>query len=200
MKKGRLPILLVLALALAAGLYVLSPWWSMAGLAQAVEKGDRYGMQRYIDFPRVRESVSAQADAYLAEKAGSDDVAGAVGAMIGSVVVNRAVETVVSPDGIAKLLAISKDSRRNGGGGEGKKVESRPKTARSLHERIDLHWVGLSSVRVTSYNRKGKLITTGYLERQGLTWRVVDIEVPALRTDSSPDRADQADPSAYGPR
>jgi hypothetical protein len=202
MKKGRGLTVLVVALAVGASLYALSPWWALAGLAQAVEKGDRYGMQRYIDFPRVRESVSAQADAYLAKKAGSDEVAGAVGAMIGSVVVNRAVENAVSPDGLARLLAISREARRDGGsgGGDGKKVESRPKAARSLHERLDLDWVGLSSVRVTSFNRKGKLLTTGYLERQGLTWRVVDIEVPALRTDSARDGADPADPSGVGPR
>jgi hypothetical protein len=174
-------IALVGALALGAGLYVLSPWWSLAGLTLAVQRDDRYGMQRYIDFPRVRESITAQVNEYLAEKTQGDDVAGALGAVIGSVVVDRAVETAVSPAGLAKLLAISRETRRDRASGLGK-VESRSRTARSLHDRLRLEWVGVSSVRVQSFNRKGKWVMTGYLERQGLTWRLVDIELPGLVT------------------
>jgi hypothetical protein len=168
------------ALALGAGLYVLSPWWSLAGLTLAVQQDDRNGMQRYVDFPRVRESISAQAKEYLAEKSEGDDTAGTLGEVIGSVIVDRAVETVVSPAGLAKLLAISMEARRDRAGGLGE-VESRSRTARSLHDRLRLQWLGPSSVRVQFFNRKGKRITTGSLERQGLTWRLVDIEVPGLK-------------------
>jgi hypothetical protein len=180
-KGSRQLIALVLALALGAGLYVLSPWWSLAGLTLAVQQEDRYGMQRYIDFPRVRESIAAQAKEYLAERTQGDDAAGALGEVIGSVIADRAVETVVSPAGLAKLLAISREASRDGGRGVSN-VESRSRTARSLHDRLRLEWVGVSSVRVQFFNRKGKRITTGYLERQGLTWRLVDIEVPGLVT------------------
>ncbi len=178
-KSKRRWIALVGALALGAGGYVLSPWWSLAGLTLAVQQSDRYGMQRYIDFPRVRESVSAQAHSYLAETTDGDDTAAALGAVLGSVVVDRAVEIAVSPAGLAKLLAISREARHDRGSGLGK-VESRARTARSLHDRLRLEWVGLSTVRVQFLNRKGKRITTGYLERQGFHWRLVDIEVPGL--------------------
>lgn len=185
MKRNRRWTYLLVLLALAAGLYALSPWWSLTGLARAVEEGDRQGMQRYIDFPRVRAGISQQANEYLADKAGTEPgeaPLGALGSMIGAVMVDRAVESLVSPDGLARLMAISKEARRARGedGGVERKPRPRPQAARDLRERLELHWTGLSSIRVTFFNRKGKLITTGYLERQGLTWRLVDITVPGF--------------------
>lgn len=183
---GKLGWLVALvALAMLAAAYAFSPWWSLAGLAQAVERGDRYAMQRYVDFPRVRESIASQAKLYLAEKSGKDmeeGALGALGAMIGSVIIDRAVETFVSPEGLARLMALKKAGRNHK---DRRHSESRAQTARHLHRRVDLEWLDPSSVRVEFYDDEGKRITTGHLERSGLVWRLVDIEVPGLELDSA---------------
>ena len=72
MGKNRLLVGLILVAALAVGVMVASPWWSLAGLAQAINAGDRQRLVRYVDFPRLRESISEQLTARLGQQLGVD--------------------------------------------------------------------------------------------------------------------------------
>jgi len=64
------------------------------------------------------------------------------------------------------------------GGGAGQPPSSRLEAARTLLRRIGMEWLGPSAVRVRVFADEARLITIGRLERQGLHWRLVDLELP----------------------
>lgn len=48
----------------------------------------------------------------------------------------------------------------------------------SSSARVDLDWIDLHSIRATIYERDGWVLTHALLEREVLTWRVVDVDLP----------------------
>jgi hypothetical protein len=56
--------------------------------------------------------------------------------------------------------------------------------ARRAYDRVGLEWLSSSSIRVLIFEEgTGTVATTARLEREGLRWRVVDVEIPDLGVD-----------------
>jgi hypothetical protein len=175
-------VMAVLAIAAGVAVFLVSPWWSIAGLVQSVRAGDKYRTELYVDFPRVRASLREQLNAQIGESMAKDmqgNPFAALGAMIGTVAVDRAVEAFVTPEGLQRL--IEKELPAVGTQGS---ADSRVAIARHAYDKIGLEWLSASSIRVLIFEEgTGTVATTARLERDGLRWRVVDIEIPDLGLD-----------------
>jgi hypothetical protein len=149
---------------------------------QSVRAGDKYRTELYVDFPRVRGSLREQLNAQIGEsiaKDMQDNPLAALGAMVGTVAVDRAVEAFVTPEGLQRLMESELPAV-----GDKEGSESRVAIARHAYDKIGLEWLSASSIRVLIFEEgTGTVATTARLERQGLRWRVVDIEVPDLGLD-----------------
>lgn len=175
-------VMAVIALAVGAAVFLVSPWWSIAGLVQSVRAGDKYRTELYVDFPRVRTSLREQLNAQIGEsmaKDMQDNPFAALGAMIGTVAVDRAVEAFVTPEGLQRLLESNLPAV-----GAKENPDPRVAIARRAYDNIGLDWLSLNSIRVLIFEEgTGTVATTARLEREGLRWRVVDVEIPDLGLD-----------------
>lgn len=151
---------------------LLSPWWSLAGLSQAAQAADKYRLALYVDFPRLREGIREQLNAQVLGKMSTemkDNPFAALGVMVGGAMVDRTIDVMVTPSTFARLMQTP----------AGDVAESRLSLAIRLYDRIGLEWLSASSIRVKFFDQSGRKTTTGLLERDRLTWRLVDIEIPA---------------------
>jgi len=175
-------VMAVLAISVGVAVFLVSPWWSIAGLVQAVRAGDKYRTELYVDFPRLRTSLREQLNAQLGAsmaKDMQDNPFAALGAMIGTVAVDRAVEAFVTPEALQRLIESELPAV---GAKEGS--DSRVAIARHAYDNIGLEWLSSSSIRVLIFEEGTSAVaTTARLEREGLRWRVVDIEIPDLGLD-----------------
>lgn len=175
-------VVVVLAVSVGVAVFLVSPWWSIAGLVQSVRAGDKYRTELYVDFPRVRTSLREQLNAQIGEsmaKEMQDNPFAALGAMIGTVAVDRAIESFVTPEGLQRLM----ESKLPAVGAK-ESSDSRVAIARRAYENIGLEWLSSSSIRVLIFEEgTGAVATTARLERDGLRWRVVDVEIPDLGRD-----------------
>lgn len=146
---------LVLALAYAW----FSPYLALRGIQRAIQGNNPSALERYVDFPRVRESLKAQFNRVLLEEASKDDPGfGALGLMLAGPMVDRLVDAFVTPEGLASV-----------GTGE-------------APQQGDLEAVrdwgvqrrGFSEVLV---HRKGSPGEGLVMERRGLGWKVVRLQI-----------------------
>jgi hypothetical protein len=157
---------------LAVVIFLLSPWWSLAGLSQAAQAGDKYRLALYVDFPRLRMSVREQLNAQVLSTMSTEmkeNPFATLGAMLGGAMIDRTIDLMVTPSTLARLMQThARDA-----------AEPRVPLAFRLYDRIGLEWLSASSIRVKIFDAAGRKTTTGLLERELLTWRLVDIEIPA---------------------
>lgn len=172
---------------LAALLLIPLAWWfggpflAVHGLADAIERRDTARLPRYVDFPRVRASLRAQVSDVLARQmtrhVGADTAGGLLGSWLyglGGQLGGTAVDTLVTPTGIAALLQGHVLYRRGrnelqGGDAWAPTEPARPlKDARHRFERLDRFVVEID-------RGPGAPPLQFVLEPQGLRWRVVDL-------------------------
>lgn len=171
-KVTRYAAFLLIACSMSFMILLLSPWWSLAGLSQAAQTGDKYRLPMYVDFPRVRESVREQLNAQVLGELSTemkDNPFAVLGVTVGGAMIDRTIDMVVTPSTLAKLMQSH----------AGDVVESRLSLAIRLYERSGLGLLSASSIRVKFFDESGRKTTTGLLQRYLWTWRLVDIEIPA---------------------
>jgi hypothetical protein len=168
-------VAVVLAIAVGLAVFLVSPWWSIAGLMQSVRAGDKYRTELYVDFARVRSSLREQLNAQIGEsmaKTMKDYPFQSLGAMIGTAtVVDQVVESFVTPEGLQRLMENQLPAMAAKEGSD-----SRAALARHAYDNLGLEWLSSSSIRVIVFKEGTQTVaTTARLEREGLRWRVVDI-------------------------
>jgi hypothetical protein len=179
MTRTRLVVGGALLLAVAVGVFVLSPWWSLAGLARAAITADKQRLALYVDFPRVRENLRAQFNAQIAASMAEEmknNPFAALGTLIGSAMVDKALEAFVTADGFARLMQEAMRDKP----ADTEPTPSQAEVAQKLYDKVGLEWLSLSTIKAFVLDENGQTATTLLLERSGLTWRVVDIELPDL--------------------
>lgn len=109
--RARIWLLLVVACALTTGAWWFSPWWVLHQVRAAAERNDAEAVSNVIDYPRLRESVKAEANAALTGRirgaAGLGDMgrAGAtLGAVLAAAVVDKLVEVMVRPEFVVRAI------------------------------------------------------------------------------------------------
>src|SRR5690349_9908133 len=100
-----------LAAALVAAAAIAAYWWVSPFLAvreiqQALRSGDAATFNAHVDYPRVRESLKGQLSAMVAQRLGQDTrpPLAALGHMLGTGLVNSAVELLVRPETVMAAL------------------------------------------------------------------------------------------------
>ena len=164
---------------LLAAVYLASPLLGYYRMQGAARSGDQEALEATIDFPAVRESLKSQLNAGLAAHMPSDakrkdNPFARLGMMLATAVVDRLVDSYLTPEAISMMVLKAKapDPSRPAGG-----------PAEPHASRIDTHfsYIDLDRFRVTAAdpNNRDKPLSF-VMKRQGLvTWKLVRIELPA---------------------
>ncbi len=182
MKRSALGLLVFLAMA-----YVLAlPYITVYQIRQAVKARDSVALSEHIDFPSVRQSLKDQLNATLMSKMQSEEMKNnpfaALGMALAGPLVDKMVETYVTPTGVEQLLAGEKPSIKNTH--KIKHVEESAANDASGNQEISAEKKPLADVALgykstsrfeVKDKKKGTRIV---LRRQGLTWKVTEIIFP----------------------
>jgi hypothetical protein len=99
--------LIVIALIAALGFAYASPYIALNNLKRAADARDAQTVNRYVDFPALRESLKQQVTGLLTRRLdshGNGNPLAAIGAMIGVALIGPLVDAYATPDGVAALL------------------------------------------------------------------------------------------------
>ena len=163
-------VLVVLGIA-----YIGSPYLAVYNLKQAVKEGDADKIEAGTDITAVRESLKSQLSTAFMHKMTTDpDTKGnpfaAIGALIVPAKIDKAIDTYVTPEGLAALMKGHKPGA------------TQPDQLVKTPEYVsDEEYLGLDRFRVNSHDKQSGEKGPGLLfERQGMvTWKLIKIELPA---------------------
>ncbi|WP_162199481.1 DUF2939 domain-containing protein [Aurantiacibacter marinus] len=158
---------------LVFGWYLGSPYLAMNDLRAAAESGDQAELENSIDFPQVRESLKSEFRASLAAKiVNSEEQDGleALGSMFAMGMVDTMVDGLVTPEGMSALITRGRLNREEA---DGEQAEGFSDQDWSLERE------GFSSFRATPSLKSGETPPTLIFERDGLSWRLTAIDMPA---------------------
>lgn len=164
-------LLLVFMVAVIVGAW----WWespilALKDLRDAAEDRDAAELAESIDLPAFRASLKEELAEMVNREAGGNPVAGA----IGRVATDRAVDQLVTPEGMAAAMANEPRDPllRNIAGALG---------AVAVQQRDSAAWDidrGFNSFSVTRSNPDGEPLATLLFSRSGLGWKLSGIDVP----------------------
>lgn len=103
-KKVFIPLLVAAVLLLV--FYLVSPYWSLYRMRQAVEKNDAVYVSDHVDFPLLRESLKATFKAEMAKEVAKEDGDGfeALGAAFGAMMIGPMVDALVTPEALIAMM------------------------------------------------------------------------------------------------
>ncbi|MEA3009987.1 MAG: hypothetical protein QOJ91_1679 [Sphingomonadales bacterium] len=160
-------------LLIAVGIYVGSPYYAIYSLRNAALEADTDELEAGVDFPAVRDSLKSQMSAAMMTKMQNDpemrnNPFAGLGAMMMPAIVDRMVDSFVTPDGIAAMMRGQKPTDRA-------KAQANP----DIESRTE--YVNLNRFRVRLHNKKSNEDGPSLLlERRGFaTWKLIKLEIPA---------------------
>ena len=162
------------ALALLAIVYAGSPYLAARNLREAAISADVDGLDTAIDFPAVRDSLKSQVSAAMAKRVNDDpgmkgNPFAGLGMMLMPTIVDRMVDTLVTPDGISALIRRG----RPGADAAGARAPNTDITYR-------YSYVGLNRFRVQMVDAKqDKPMPSLIFARHGLfSWKLIRLDLP----------------------
>ena len=182
MKKWLLAaILIVLAL---VGYVAAGPYITYTAIRDAVESKDTAKLSRQVDFPQLRTNLKLQLDDYMVRRAGPDmqsSLLGVFAVRVASGVAGAAVDTMITPAGLAAILEGRAVVHRVAGDtGPDPYRPARP--ADPLRD-PSYRFESLSRFSATVPGEDGEDITL-VLTRQGLRWKLSDIRLSEPARDA----------------
>lgn len=166
-------VLVALVAYVAAG-----PYLAINGIRQALAAQDVAALERHVDFPTLRLNMKAHVEDYIARKGGglaeSTGLLGAIGMQVASGLGNTAVDTMVTPLGIAALLQGHRTWMRASGQTVDGDTYGEPRPADPLKD-ATLHFDSPSRFTAMVPNDGGQPVTVVF-QRRGLRWRLSDIQ------------------------
>ena len=178
------------------GLYLGSPYLAVDSFKDAARSADVDKLEAAVDFPAVRESLKSQMSTALMREMSSDpqmkdNPFAGLGALMMPAIVDKMVDTFVTPDGIA---ALTKGSRPLASGAE--PGSTNPDVG------YEYHYIALDRFRVKVRSAKsGEVGPSLVFERRGfMTWKLIRIELPAdFMKKADQAEADPKPPTAFFP-
>lgn len=169
-------IILGVAVIAAVVGYVASPYYAFHRLEVAAKAGDRDGLEDAVDFPAVREDFKSQINGALLAKVQGDaglksNPLAQLGLLIVPALVDRAIDSYVTPQGIAEMVTQARPPKP---GGRPRADGDRP------HVSFEYAYASPDRFKVTAHeDRRPDKPLVFVLERRGLfTWKLVRIELP----------------------
>jgi Protein of unknown function (DUF2939) len=169
--------------------YFGSPFLALHDLRQVARDGDRDRLEQLVDFPRVRENLKSKIDAYVLQSMRSDpnmanNPFAGLGALIVPAIADRAIDSYVTPDGIAAVVNNGSPPKLNAAdAAEQSQTASSPLKVSPSFADLDHFKVALS--RSDAPASTLSLV----LERHGLFgWRLIriDFNLPPSRPEAVP--------------
>ena len=178
MRKWGLTIAILLAIFFAAA-YFGSPYLAANTFKKAALGADSDQLDSSVDFPSVRASLKSQLSALMISKMQNDpdmkdNPFAGLGLMIGPVVIDKAVDAYVTPEGISALVRGEKPK-------DGASRDMGPDIKASYD------WLSIDRFRVKLRNTKANSEGPSLLfERRGLfSWKLIKVELPTDLLDKN---------------
>ncbi|WP_027883565.1 DUF2939 domain-containing protein [Meiothermus rufus] len=155
------PVLLVALAGLMAYLW-FSPYLTLWGIQRAIQSNNPKALERYIDFPRVRESLKADLNRVLLEQVSRDQSGfAALGLLFVAPLVDQMVDVFVTPEGLASIGTGEEPQKGNLEAVRDWRVKRQGLSKVLLHHKDN--------------PEEGLL-----MERQGLGWKVMRLQIETL--------------------
>ncbi len=162
---SRKPMLWLLLLAALVGLMAylwFSPYLALWGIQRAIQSNNSKALERYIDFPRVRESLKADLNRVLLEQVGREEnTFAALGFLFVAPLLDQIVDVFITPEGLASIGTGEEPQRGN--------LEA----VRDWRVKRE----GLSKVLLHHKDNPEEGLL---MERQGLGWKVMRLQIKTL--------------------
>ncbi|NKF23063.1 DUF2939 domain-containing protein [Solimonas marina] len=172
--------IVAVAVVLVVGYVAVGPFVTLYGIQQAVNDKDAEALRDNVDFPALRESVKGQFTAAMTQQMKQSDTESngfaALGAGLAMLMVDKAVDQFVTPEGLTALLA--NDARSAAPADQTQHDDEPDKRVHLIRGgRTDWSFQTPSRFLVTIHGDKGKDLGL-VLRRQDLTWRLTAIQLP----------------------
>jgi hypothetical protein len=172
MRKGWI-IAIGAALALFALAYGASPYLAVRGFVAAAKQGDAEKLRGSVDFPAVRADLKPQLTAAVTTRMEHDpqmrgNPFAGLGAMLMPSILDRMIDSVVTPEGIAALVRAGKVGH----------AETESEAPRRVD--YDFHYIALNRFDVTLRRQgaAGDPVTLVFQRRGLFAWKLVRIALP----------------------
>jgi hypothetical protein len=158
----------------SGGLLYASPYLTLYRMYQAVERRDAQSISDSVDFPALRASIKDNLQAVVLKETAKQNnpILNLLGAALGSTLLNPALETMVTPQGVMALL----EGQRLQMGGSGSNQSISEKAA---EVDVNPRYESLNQFAV-SVKPKGENVPPVdiVLSRAGLGWKVTGVRLP----------------------
>lgn len=174
----KLIALVSLVVVLLLGYVAAGPYLAYNAIREAVETKNLAKLDKHVDFPVLRGNLKLQIDDYVIRQTGPDLQSGLLGAFavrVASGVAGAAVDTMVTPAGLAALLEGRTTWHRVAGD-----TGDNPYTPTAPANPLDEPSYGFQSTSrftATIHTDDGEPIRF-VLTRDGLNWKLTDIRLP----------------------
>jgi len=165
-----------------AALWAASPVLAGKAIIRAAERGDEVALERLVDFPALRESMKGELNDLLVAEMRNDprvveNGLGGLTTMLAPMFISGAVDTVVTPQGVAAMVTTAKAPDADGAAPpEADKGRDEP----DLHKAWGYRSLDVFAVTLTDRDRPENRLAL-LLERRGLfTWQLAAVD---LRTE-----------------
>lgn len=103
-----------LIIILAIYLYA-SPYLALNNIKKAAQAGDADTLSEYIDFPSVKQGLKDQLNTQIMKEVTKEDADGfeALGPMLATAMIDKIVDGIVTPDGVAMMVQGQKPDLDN---------------------------------------------------------------------------------------
>ncbi len=166
------------------GYYFGSAYYAAYNLKSSAQSGDIDHIEAAVDFPSVRQNLKDQMSVALTQKIENDpkikdNPFAEMGMMLMLAIIDRAVDTYVTPDGVAQLAQGETPVAEAEGEAEAQE-EGAAATETAASVEYEYQWKGLNRFRVKTMNSETSEIGPELVfERRGIfAWKLIRIELP----------------------
>ena len=182
MRKSTLAVLGIALL--AVGYYFASPYWTIHQIRGAAQAGQGDRLATYVDFPAMRESIKSQLVLMMQKEMQrpemKDNPFAGFGQMLAANMITGMVDSMVTPDAVANMLASGRAPNHAPGG---KVAEHAPASAGEREvPRVRQGYEGLDTFKTILLDpTTDDEMLVAVLSRQGLfSWRLTAVRLPGL--------------------
>jgi DUF2939 family protein/zinc ribbon protein len=177
---GKLLAIVLVPLIVIAAVFFAMPFITLKQIQAAVKRGDGDALSRHIDFPKVRENIKHQLTIRWMQEMGKKspetgfETAGfAIGMALGGTLMDRLLDTIVSPTGVAKIFEYRKVQIAGQG-----TTQTNNSVLKGAFEDARYMFRGLSEFAVQVPNDEQPEPIEYVFSRTWLSWRLTNIKVP----------------------
>lgn len=158
------------------GYVYASPYLAINNIKKAAQAGDSDTVSKYIDYPSVRQSFKDQMNAMMMKEMVNqkDDGFAALGAMLASTMVDKMVDSFITPEGMTMILK-GKDFKDAAQSSEGTSTQEAKEEDQPEYK---TRYTSFSDFEVMIQDPKDLKAVTVKMVRDGLSWKVNKIVVP----------------------